>query len=97
MPISSTVVFNKDAFPTADVAAGEPSFSLSIQALFSCVGRQAQYQAFVRFAVASGAAHIAIALDSTRVSEPFTRRGWQGKPWNSPASSRACTGVVAGT
>jgi hypothetical protein len=55
--IASTVAFSKDAFPTADVVAGEPSFSLPIQALYSCVGVQAQYQAFVRLAaLGSGAA-----------------------------------------
>ncbi len=47
MTITSTVAFNKDAFPSAN-AVGELSFSLSIQALCSCVGLQAQYQAFVR-------------------------------------------------
>ena len=46
----STVAFDKDAFPSADTVAGESSFSLPIQALLCCVGIQAQYQAFVRFA-----------------------------------------------
>jgi hypothetical protein len=57
----STVAFDKDAFPSADTVAGESSFSLPIQALLCCVGIQAQYQAFVRFAVASCTAS-AIAL-----------------------------------
>ena len=39
----------------------------------SCVNLQAQYRAFVRFAVESGTAS-AIALDWTCVLEPFTRR-----------------------
>jgi hypothetical protein len=56
MTIASTVAFNKHAFPTAD-AVGDLSSSLPIQALYSCVGVQAQYQAFVRLAVlGSGAA-----------------------------------------
>jgi len=38
-----------------------------------CVSLQAQYQAFVRFAVESSTA-LAIALDWTCVLEPFTRR-----------------------
>jgi hypothetical protein len=37
------------------------------------VSLQAQYQAFVRFAVASSAALSAIALDRTCLLEPFTR------------------------
>jgi hypothetical protein len=39
----------------------------------SRVSLQAQYQAFVRFAVASSAAFPAIALDRTCLLEPFTR------------------------
>jgi hypothetical protein len=55
--IASTIAFSKDAFPAADTVVGEPSFSLPIQALHSCVGVQAQYQAFVRLAaLGSGAA-----------------------------------------
>lgn len=37
---------SKDAFPTTDVVAGEPSFSLSKHALFSCVGRQSAISGF---------------------------------------------------
>jgi hypothetical protein len=36
---------------------------------------EAQYQAFVRFAVAGSAALSAIALDQTCLLEPFTRTG----------------------
>jgi hypothetical protein len=51
------------------------SFCLPKQAQLSCVSLQAQYQAFVRFAVGSSAALSAIALDWTCVLEPFTRGG----------------------
>jgi hypothetical protein len=52
------VAVNKDAFPTspACVAGRIKSFRLPKQAQVSSVSFQAQYQAFVRFAVASGAA-----------------------------------------
>jgi hypothetical protein len=52
------VAVSKDAFPTspADVAGRINSFRLPQQAQVSSVNLQAQYQAFVRFAVASGAA-----------------------------------------
>jgi len=52
------VAVNKDAFPTspARVAGRIKSFRLPKQAQVSSVSFQAQYQAFVRFAVASGAA-----------------------------------------
>lgn len=52
------VAVNKDAFPTspAYVAGRIKSFRLPKQAQVSTVNFQAQYQAFVRFAVASGAA-----------------------------------------
>jgi hypothetical protein len=48
---------------------------LAKQAQVSCVNIQAQYQAFVRFAVRSSAALSAIALNWTCVLEPFTRGG----------------------
>jgi hypothetical protein len=48
---------------------------LAKQAQVSCVSIQAQYQAFVRFAVRSSAALSAIALNWTCVLEPFTRGG----------------------
>jgi hypothetical protein len=52
------VAVSKDAFPTspAHVAGRIKSFRLPKPAQVSTVNFQAQYQAFVRFAVASGAA-----------------------------------------
>jgi len=52
------IAVNKDAFPNspADAAGCIESFRLPKQAQVSSVNLQAQYQAFVRFAVASGAA-----------------------------------------
>jgi hypothetical protein len=52
------VALSKDAFPTtpACVAGRIKSFRLPKQAQVSRVSFQAQYQAFVRFAVRSGAA-----------------------------------------
>jgi hypothetical protein len=52
------VAVNKDAFPNspADRAGCIKSFRLPKQAQVSCVSFQAQYQAFVRFAVGSCAA-----------------------------------------
>src|SRR6266478_925131 len=53
------VAVSKDAFPqqsSAHAAGGTKSFSLPKQAKVSCVSFQAQYQAFVHFAVGSGAA-----------------------------------------
>jgi hypothetical protein len=52
------VAVSKDAFPTspAHVAGRTKSYRLPKQAQVSRVSFQAQYQAFVRFAVASGAA-----------------------------------------
>ena len=54
----SYVAANKDAFPNspASVAGCIKSFRLPKQAQVSSVIFQTQYQAFVRFAVASGAA-----------------------------------------
>jgi len=70
------VACNKDAFPTRQrISPANPSFGLPKQAQFSCIGLQAQYQAFVRFSVTSRAALSAIALNRTGVLEPFTRRG----------------------
>ena len=82
--ISPTIAFNKDAFPNqpAYTAGRTKSFSLPKPAQSSCVtasrdgccvSLQAQYQAFVRFAVESSTAP-AIALNWTCVLEPFTRR-----------------------
>jgi hypothetical protein len=73
----SYVAVNKDAFPNspASVAGCIKSFRLPKQAQVSSVSFQAQYQAFVRFAVGSGAASKAIALKGTCVLEPFTRGG----------------------
>jgi hypothetical protein len=58
------VAVNKDAFPTSPACAADriKSFRLPKQAQVSRVSFQAQYQAFVRFAVASSAAPKAIAL-----------------------------------
>lgn len=52
------VAVNKDAFPTSPVCAASriKSFRLPKQAQVSRVSFQAQYQAFVRFAVGSGEA-----------------------------------------
>jgi hypothetical protein len=53
----SYVAVSKDAFPSSGMIAGRiKSFRLPKQAQVSSVIFQAQYQAFVRFAVASGAA-----------------------------------------
>jgi hypothetical protein len=56
---------NKNAFPNspADIAGWIQSFRPPKQAQVSRVGFQAQYQAFVRFAVKSSAALSAIALE----------------------------------
>jgi hypothetical protein len=71
------VAITKDAFPNsqADAAGCIKSFRLPTQAKVSRVSFQAQYQAFVRFAVGSSAALSAIALKWTCVLEPFTRGG----------------------
>jgi hypothetical protein len=71
------VAVNKDALPNspADAAGCLKSFRLPKQAQVSRVSFQAQYQAFVRFAVGSSAALSAIALNWTCVLEPFTRGG----------------------
>jgi hypothetical protein len=82
MPFNSTqilsyVAINKDAFPNspADAAGCTESFCLPKQAQVCRVSFQAQYQAFVRFAVRSSAALSAIALKWTCVLEPFNRGG----------------------
>jgi hypothetical protein len=71
------VAVNKDAFPNspADAAGCIKSFRLPKQAQVFRVIFQAQYQAFVHFAVGSSAALKAIALKWTCVLEPFTRGG----------------------
>jgi len=75
--ILSYVAINKDAFPSspAHVAGCTESFRLPKQAQVCRVSFQAQYQAFVRFAVKSSAALSAIALNWTCVLEPFNRGG----------------------
>jgi hypothetical protein len=66
------VAFNKDAFPTRQpLSPANQSSACQNKPGFSCVSLQAQYQAFVRFVVASSAALSAIALNSTCVLEPF--------------------------
>jgi hypothetical protein len=67
------VAISKDAFPNS--ASFCRRLLLAKQAQVSCVSIQAQYQAFVRFAVRSSAALSAIALNWTCVLEPFTRGG----------------------
>jgi hypothetical protein len=64
-------------FPSspAHAAGCTKPFRLPKQAQVSRVSFQAQYQAFVRFAVGSSAALSAIALKQTCVLEPFTRAG----------------------
>jgi hypothetical protein len=71
------VAFNKDAFPNRQrIELAGPNHSACRNKLrFSRVNFQAQYQAFVRFAVASCAALSAIALNMTCLLEPFTRAG----------------------
>jgi hypothetical protein len=70
------VAFNKARYPKPAYRAGtNKSCSLPKQAQVFHVNFQAQYQAFVRFAVASSAALSAIALYLTCLLEPFTRGG----------------------
>jgi hypothetical protein len=71
------VAVNKDAFPNSPAYAAGciKSFRPPKQAQVSRVSFQAQYRAFVRFAVGSSAALSAIALNWTCVLEPFTRGG----------------------
>jgi hypothetical protein len=75
--ISPYVAVNRDALPNspAEIAGCLKSFRLPKQAQVFCVIFQAQYQAFVHFAVGSSAALSAIALKKTCVQEPFTRGG----------------------
>src|SRR3977135_219065 len=64
------------------------SFRLPKQAQVFRVIFQAQYQAFVRFAVGGSAALSAIALKWTCVLEPFTRGGLSlSELWPSPTAS----------
>jgi hypothetical protein len=67
----------QDAFPQlpACEAGWTKSFSLPKQAQVFLRKFQAQYQAFVRFAVTSSAALSAIALNRTWLLEPFNRGG----------------------
>lgn len=78
IPALSIVAFSKDAFPSCPrrIAPARPKSSARYtKPRLSRVNLQAQYQAFVRFAVASSAALSAIALDRTCLLEPFTRAG----------------------
>jgi hypothetical protein len=80
VPISSTAFFDKDAFPCADVTVSEPF----VQPVKTSPVLLRRWSSAIRlsFDLQSESAQLtpAIALNSTRVSEPFTRRGWQGKP-----------------
>jgi hypothetical protein len=99
MTITSTVAFNKDAFPTRQPKSPANNDSAyQNKPVFSCVTLQAQYQAFVRFAVASSAALLAIALNRTCVLEPFTRRGsrFENSGFH-PLVYGACADAVNGT
>jgi hypothetical protein len=71
------VAFNKDAFPNRQRISWLDQYLSACRnkLRFSRVNFQAQYQAFVRFAVASSAALSAIALNMTCLLEPFTRAG----------------------
>jgi hypothetical protein len=72
LPISSTSRSTKTRSPPASLDRQRTNHSAcQNKPGFSCVSLQAQYQAFVRFAVASSAALSAIALNSTCVLEPF--------------------------
>jgi hypothetical protein len=75
---SQYAAVNKDRLPNspAEIAGWIKSFRLPKQAQVFRVIFQAQFQAFVRFAVGSGAALSAIALKKTCVLEPFTRGGF---------------------
>src|ERR1700737_137513 len=77
MQISPYVAVNKDALPNspAHAAGCIKSFRLPKQAQESRVSFQAQYRAFVRFAVGAAQLSKAIALEWTCVLEPFTRGG----------------------
>jgi hypothetical protein len=80
--ILSYVAFNKDAFPNRrrSLPAGPNHSACPNKPILPSAGVfrvifQAQYQAFVRFAVRSSAALSAIALNWTCVLEPFTPGG----------------------
>jgi len=74
--ILPTIAFNKDAFPNRRHIAGRTNHSPGKnKPRFSRMSFQAQYQAFVRFAVTSSAALSAIALNRTCLLEPFTSGG----------------------
>lgn len=75
MPISPTFAFNKDAFPNRRHPSPATNHSpLPKQAQLCCVSFQAQYQAFVRFAVESCTAS-AIALKRPLRSGTVDRLG----------------------
>ncbi|MET0710031.1 MAG: hypothetical protein ABWY82_24785 [Tardiphaga sp.] len=90
-PVLPSFAFNKHAFPNRRlvVPAGPNHSTRRNKARFLCVISEAQYQAFVRFAVASSAALSAIALVLTCLLEPFTRTGSLARIL---ASSRQTTG-----
>ena len=75
--------------PPADHASRTKSPTCRNKVRLLCVKFKAQYQAFVRFAVASSAALSAIALNQTCLLEPFTRTGSLARIL---ASSRRSTG-----
>jgi hypothetical protein len=94
--ILPSFAFNKDAFPKCPLTLPVgPNHSPAETRrgfyawCFLNVKLKAQYQAFVRFAVASSAALSAIALNLTCLLEPFTRTGSLARIL---ASSRKSTG-----
>jgi hypothetical protein len=91
------VAFNKRRVPQPPAyAAGWTNHSAwQNKPRFSRVSFQAQYQAFVRFAVASSAALSAIALNKTCLLEPFTREGsrWPALAMRTLASTRSSYGA----
>jgi hypothetical protein len=99
LPISSTSRSTKTRSPPASLDRQRTNDSAcQNKPGFSCVSLQAQYQAFVRFAVASSAALSAIALNRTCVLEPFTRRGsrFENSGFH-PLVYGACADAVGGT
>jgi hypothetical protein len=74
--ILSYVAVTKTRSPTVQrTPLAASSFRLPKQAQVFTVAFQAQYQAFVRFAVKAAQLSKAIALNTTCVLEPFTRGG----------------------
>jgi hypothetical protein len=98
LPILPTVAFNKDAFPNRRRSSpATKSFTLPKQAQLCCVSLQAQYLAFVRFAVESGTAS-AIALKRPLRSGTVDRRGYRASGFRplllrgQPATLNRCYG-----